>query len=168
MTKKYDSCIACDEPIFYHDPEWNIDYKKTVLTEYFMRKFKHLIDWTIIARTQDLSVSFMKEMIDYLPLHIILRFQEVDMDFIIWLAKTQPENLDWYLIPFDQIDEQFIIEYIDYLDIEVLIQSCGSLLCRSDKIRKFINKYIEEELLNLDISIPHESTKFEKLLYMMV
>ena len=158
MPKNYETCISLDDPIFYNDPEWNINYEKYILTEYFMRRFKHLINWSTIAKTQKLSVSFMREMIDYLPLHIIIRFQTFDDDFLSDLASTQPENLDWGLISTKKLTDAFIKQHIDYLHLDSIVESSNL----SDDIKVYINQYIVNQLIELDISEPLESAKFEK------
>ena len=121
--KTYNSFEIMRDPIFCNHPEWLIDYHKFKLSEKFMKKFKHWLDWSLLSRTQILSISFMKDMIDFLPLHIITKHQTLTSDFITWLAETQPENIDWTIISCTQkLDHDIISKYVHRLNIDSLIR----------------------------------------------
>ena len=164
QTKKYDSSINYDDPIFYNDPDWIIDYQTTKLSNDFMKKFKHLINWSLIARKYSLDTSFMMQMIDFLPLHIIFKFQKLDHEFIQWIIESQPENIDWNMLSsMQKLNHQIITKYIDFLNLESIIRYQDL----EHNTIQYIHQYIIKELKTLDLSDLNNTTiekKFENLI----
>jgi len=163
------SSIKFDDDIFSNDPQWIIDYDKNKykqkLTKHFLEKFKNILNWTILCRTQKLDINFVKDNVDILPINMLLKFQNLNSDFLRFLIKNYNQDINWNLIVKHQsLDFLFIKDYISYLNIRMLIDYQNL----NNSIKKFINDFIYERLIELDISNEKESEEFEELLYIYV
>ena len=163
------SSIKFDDDIFSNDPEWIIDYDKNKykhkLSKRFFEKFKNILNWTILCRTQKLDINFIKENVDILPINILLKFQKLDTEFLRFLINNYNQDINWNIIVKHQdLNENFIKDYISYLNVRMLIDYQNL----NKGTKEFINDFVYERLIELDISNEEESEEFEELLYVYV
>lgn len=90
----------------------------TVLSEDFLLKYKHLIDWQYFLARYSFSEDFLNQIPNYLDWYVVSLYQILTENFI----RQNKENVNWRNISERQyLSSDFIIEFENYLDWDCLV-----------------------------------------------
>lgn len=106
---------------FQHKVDWYSISEYQKLSEEFIKKFQNRVNWYFISKHQELSESFISEFQHKLNMNTIIEFQELSEDF----ARKELAKNEYLLIKFikrykDVLSYEFIMDFIDYIDINLL------------------------------------------------
>lgn len=81
------------------------------MSEKFMREHYNDLDWDLVCHYQNFSESFIDEFSSYVNWGCISAMKPFSIPFI----ERHIENIDWDYLRLDDLNENFIREYIDYI-----------------------------------------------------
>jgi hypothetical protein len=121
-----------------HMHKMNISVNQT-LSESFMEKYADSLIWMFLSVHQKMSTDFIKKNVRYIDFAYLPYYQDISLSLLKDLMKIRMVNWESLSSNFP-LKEEFILEYFEYLDKDLLKKNNGIELTDSVKVLLLLKK----------------------------